>query len=325
MRRCARFGTVMVATLALVGGVVQTSASAQTYPSKSVSFIVPFPAGGRTDLTARAVAQHLGKHLGVQVSVVNKPGAGGVLGAKEVAQAPADGHTLGFFSSGIVSAQYTVSTPADLRDYVAISVVNVDPAALAIRYESPWKSLTDVVQFAKGNPGKLQIGMIPGASAQLFAGGFARAAGIKASFVPFKGDADGAASLAGGHIDAHVAVPASYRALAEAKKVRVVAVAADARSSLNKDIPTFRELGIDLVIGSFHAVFAPKGTPAETVARIATALERTMKEPALVETMTSAGLGVLYLGQKETANYIAQQDALYRALIEELGLMATKK
>ncbi len=325
MRRRECFVTVIAATIALVGGVHHTSASAQTYPSKSVSFIVPFPAGGRTDLTARAVAQHLSKHLGVQVSVVNKPGAGGVLGAKEVAHAPADGHTLGFFSSGIVSAQYTVSTPADLRDYVSISVVNVDPAALAIRYESPWKGLTDVVQFAKSNPGKLQIGMIPGASAQLFAGGFARAAGIKASFVPFKGDADGAASLAGGHIDAHVAVPASYRALAEAKKVRVVAVAADARSSLHKDIPTFRELGIDLVIGSFHAVFAPKGTPAEIVSRVASALERTMKEPALIETMTSSGLGVLYLGQKETASYIAQQDALYRALIEELGLMATKK
>jgi tripartite-type tricarboxylate transporter receptor subunit TctC len=195
-------------------------------------FIVPFPAGGRTDLTARIVAQHLERHLGAPALVVNKAGAGGVGGAKEVALARPDGYTLGFFSTGVVTAQYTVPTPTDLKDYEVVSVVNVDPAALAVQERSPWRTLADLVDYGKKNPGKIRIGMIPGASAQIFAGGFAKAAGIQVTNVPFKGDADGAVALAGGHIEAHVAVPVSYKALVEAKKVRILGVAAEVRSEL---------------------------------------------------------------------------------------------
>lgn len=315
---CAGLAALLIAAAAAFGIV---DAGAATYPMRTVSLVVPFPAGGRTDLTGRLIAQHLGKHLGTTVVVVNKPGAGGVLGAKDVAQAAPDGHTLGFFSSAIVAAQYTVTTPADLKDYAAISIVNIDPAALAVKFDSPWKTLADVVQYARANPGKLQIGMIPGASAQIFAGGFAKAGRLKGIFVPFKGDSDGAAALAGGHIEAHVAVPVSYKALADAKKIRVLGIAADARSALYKDIPTFRENGVDLVIGSFHGVFAPKATPPDVLAALASALEKVMKESELIEQMNAAGLGIAYLGQRDTATYLAQQDAIYKALIEDLGML----
>ncbi len=309
---------LIVASAAL--GVLNAAVAA--YPAHTVSLIVPFPAGGRTDLTGRLIAQHLGKHLAnATVVVVNKPGAGGVLGAKEVAQAAPDGYTLGFFSSAIVTSQYTVTTPADLKDYAVIGIVNIDPAALAVKFDSPWKTLADVVKFARNNPGKLQIGMIPGASAQIFAGGFAKAARITAIYVPFKGDADGAAALAGGHIEAHVAVPVSYKALADARKIRVIGIAAETRSPLYKDIPTFRENGVDLVIGSFHGVFAPNGTPPDVLALVASALEKTMKEPELAEQMSAAGLGIAYLAQREAAAFLAQQDATYKALIEDLGML----
>jgi tripartite-type tricarboxylate transporter receptor subunit TctC len=319
-RTCARLAALALAAAILALAVCD--AIAASYPVKTVSLIVAFPAGGRTDLTGRLIAQHLQKHLGTSVIIVNKAGAGGVLGAKEAAQAQPDGYTLGFFSSAIVTAQYTVTTPTDLKDYAAISIVNIDPAALAVKYDSPWKTLADVVQYGRRNPGKLQIGMIPGASAQIFAGGFTKAAHIQGIYVPFKGDSDGAVALAGGHIEAHVAVPVSYKTLADAKKVRVLGIAAESRSPLYKDIPTFRENGVDLVIGSFHGVFAPKGTPAEVLATLTAALEKTMKEPDLTEQMTAAGLGIAYLSQRDTATFLAQQDATYKTLIEDLGMQA---
>jgi tripartite-type tricarboxylate transporter receptor subunit TctC len=310
----------LLAGLTLWGGV-----AAAAYPEKAITVIVPFPPGGRTDLTARVVAQHLPKHIKQSVVVVNKPGAGGVLGAKDVAAAPADGYTLGMFSSAVVTAQYTVPTPTNLADYIPLAVVNIDPMALAVKYDAPWKTLAELVAYTHKNPGKLRVGMIPGASAQIFAGGFSKMANAKTVYVPFKGDSDGVAALAGGHIDAHVAVPVSYKALAEAKKIRVLGVAAAQRSALYDDVPTFRDNGVDLVIGSFHIVFAPKGTPGDVQAELGQAIAKTMQEPELAKQMAAANLGYAYLNQKETAAFLAQQDELHRRLIDELGMRVTKK
>lgn len=311
--------------LASALGPLGPAPEAASYPSKPVTFVVPFPPGGRTDLTARVVAQHLERHLGSPVAVVNKAGAGGVLGAKEVSLARPDGYLLGFFSTAVVTAQYTVPTPTDLKDYEAVSVVNVDPAALAVGEKSPWKTLAALVDHGRKNPGKIRIGMIPGASAHVFAGGFAKAAGIQVTSVPFKGDADGAVALAGGHIEAHVAVPVSYKSLVEARKVRVLGVAAEKRSALYRDIPTWKENGVDLVITSFHGVFAPKGTPREVLATLETALEKTMREKEVNDQMTAAGLGVLYLGRQDAAAFIGHQDAIYRGLIQDLGMMVAPR
>lgn len=316
------FVHAVAALLALLGCIGGASAA---YPEKAITLIVPFPPGGRTDLMARVFAQHLPKHIRQSVIVVNKPGAGGVLGAKEVAAAAPDGYTLGIFSSAVVSAQYTVATPTNLADYVPLAVVNIDPMSLAVKYDAPWKTLRELVSYAQKNPGKLRMGMIPGASAQIFAGAFSKAANAKTVYVPFKGDAPGVAALAGGHIDAHVAVPVSYKALAEAGKIRILGVGATERSQLNPDIPTFRENGVDLVIGSFHAVFAPKGTPGEVQTALGQALAKTVKEPEFAKQMAAANLGYAYLNQKETARFLAQQDELYRRLIEELGMRVTTK
>lgn len=315
-----------IPVLAIISALFMSSGTAPAaYPEKAITLIVPFPAGGRTDLTARVIAQYLPKYVSQPVVVVNKPGAGGVLGAKEVAAALPDGYTLGFFSTAVVTAQYTVPTPTNLNDYVAISVVNIDPMALAVKFDAPWKTLADLVSYCRKNPDKLRVGMIPGASAQIFAGGFAKAANVKAIYVPFKGDADGVAALAGGHIEAHVAVPVSYKALTEAKKIRILGVAAANRSPLYNEIPTFRENGVDLVIGSFHIVFAPKGTPAGIQSRLADALAKTMKEPELERQMSAASLGVAFMNPHDTARYLAQQDELYRRLIDDLGMRVTAK
>jgi tripartite-type tricarboxylate transporter receptor subunit TctC len=295
------------------------------YPEKTVTIIVPFAAGGRTDLTARSIAQALEKHLGTTTVVVNKPGAGGVVGAKEVANAEPDGYTVGVFSSAVVSAQYTVETGTDLDDYEIAGVMEISPAALAVNYDAPWETLNELVEAGDNEPGSIRLGMIPGASAQVFAGGFTDAAGIEATMVPFDSDAPGVTALAGGHIDAHVAVPASYKALVEAKKIRVLGVAAENRMSTFPDIPTMREQDVDLVIGSFHGLFVPKGTPEEVLETLETALEKAMQDKAVIEQMAHVGLGPVFLDRQEGERFLAGQDATYEKLIDQMGMMHESK
>jgi len=313
---------VRAAALALLTPLCTVHAA---YPEKAVTIIVPFPPGGRTDLVARVVAQHLAKHLGQPAVVVNKPGAGGVLGARELAAAAADGYTLGILSPAVVTAQYTVPTPTDLKDYIAIATVNVDPMALAVKADAPWKTLKDLVAYGWNNPGKLRMGTIPGGSAQIFAASFSDAAKLQTTNVPFKGDADGVTALAGGHIDVHVAVPASYKALEEAGKVRMLGVAAEQRAALYRDLPTFRENGVDLIIGSFHVVFAPRATPPDTVRTLEAAVHKAMSDPELMKQMQTSNLGHANLGQKDTAVFLRQQDDIYRQVIEKIGLRVAPK
>ena len=307
-------------------GLVQMNAKAQNaYPAKTVTVIVPFSAGGRTDLTARSVVEGLQEHLGGNVVVINKSGAGGVVGSRQVAAAAPDGYTAGIFSSAVVSAQYTVKDGTDLADYKIAGVVESSPAALAVRKDADWNSLSELVEYCKKNPGELKIGMIPGASAQVFAGGFADAAGCEATMVPFDSDAPGVAALAGQHIDAHVAVPASYKPLIEAGQIKVLGVAADERMTTFPDIPTMPEQGVDLVIGSFHALYLPKDTPEEILASLEDALGKAMKEEKVVERMANVGLGPLFMDREAGKAFLAKQDAAYKKLISSLGLMQASK
>lgn len=302
-----------------------TSAEATSYPDRAVTMVVPFPAGGRTDLTGRSLAEGLEKHLGVPVAVVNKPGAGGVIGAKFVANAAPDGYTIGVFSSAVISAQYTVESGTNLGDYKVAALVEISPAAIAVQYDSRWQSLEDLVAEARAKPNSLTIGMIPGASAQVFAGGFVDAAGVEMTMVPFKGDAPGVNALAGGHIDVHVAVPASYKALSESKKVRMLAVAADTRLAQLPDVPTFKESGVDLVIGSFHAVFLPKEAPDEVATKLESALQATMQDPTVVAKMESVGLGPTYRDREGAAAFLSGHDRTYKTLITKLDMLHASK
>ncbi|MGC1467244.1 MAG: tripartite tricarboxylate transporter substrate binding protein [Pseudolabrys sp.] len=309
----------LVGVAASLVGLLPAGAQS-AYPAKPLTMIVPFPAGGRTDLVGRIVAQELTKVIGKPVAVVNKPGAGGVLGARETAGAAADGYTLGFFSSAAVTGQYTVPTPISLSNFELVAIVNTDPAAVAVQYGAPWKTLKDLVDDAKKQPDKLRLGMIPGASAQIFAAGMTNAAGVKMIMVPFKGDSDGAIALAGGHIDVHVAVPVSYKSLQAAKKVRILAIAADSRSPLYGDLPTFKENGVDLVIGAFHGVYVPKGTPKPVVDKLADALEKVMQSQDVKTNMDRAGAGLAFLRGAQAKDFLTKQDETYRGIIDKLGL-----
>ena len=148
-----RFWPALLAACLLPSGFASAA-----YPDKPITLVVPFPAGGRTDLTARIVAEFLRQQLGQSVIVVNKPGAGGVIGAKDVAKAPADGYTLGFFSTGFLTTQYTAQIPTNAKDYELVCLINYDPAAVAVSAASPYKSVADIVAASKAKPGSINVG-----------------------------------------------------------------------------------------------------------------------------------------------------------------------
>jgi tripartite-type tricarboxylate transporter receptor subunit TctC len=282
--------------------------------------IIPFPAGGRTDVIGRIFAQSLQDVIGKPVAVINRPGASSVLGSNEVSEAAPDGYTIGFFSTAAVTAQYTVPTPLSLKSFDLVAIVNADPAAIAVAENSPWKTLGDLVTDAKAKPKAYRLGMIPGASSQIFAAGFTRAAGVDMISVPFKGDTDGAIALAGRNIDVHFAVPVSYKSLVESNKVRILAVAAEEPSPVYGNLPTFKNGGVDLTIGAFHGIFVPAGTPEPIKAKLAISLKAAAEKPDLKKRMQDAGAAVVFLEGDAASAYLAKQDDTYRGIIEALGL-----
>ena len=319
---CAR----VCASIFLVSVTLASAANcaiAQTYPEKAITLVVPFPPGGRTDLTARAVADTMKDELRQPVVIVNKPGASGVLGAKEVAGTAPDGYTLGFFSTGFLTTQYTVPTPTRVKDYELVSLINYDPAAVAASIASGWTTLQQVTAAGKAKPRSLRVGINPGSSAHIFAAAFARAAGLDAIYVPFKGGSERAAAIAGGHIDLDFDIVAPMKSLLDAGKLRVLGVASEQRVDLYREIPTFKEQGVDLVIYSWHGVFAPKGTPAQVLTALDASLGKVARNPRFMAQMEKLLLGVRYMNRQEFANFFTDQDAQFKPLIQTLGLMVS--
>lgn len=298
-------------------------AVAQDYPNKAISMIVPYPPGGRTDLAGRAVAQYLKAELGQPVIVVNKAGAGGVLGAKEVSGATPDGYTIGIFSTGFLTAQYTVPTPTNAAEYEMIAMINLDPAAIAVPEGRGWETLPDFLKYARANPGKLKVGIDAGSSAQIFAAAFVEKAGLNVIYVPFRGGGERTVALAGGHIDVDFDIVAPLKTMREAKKVRVLGIAADRRFQDYPDIPTMTEGGVDLSISSWHGLFAPRGTPPAVVAKISSALGRVAANPEFQERMRNLLLGVHYLDTAQFRSFFADADKLNLDLIRKLGLLVS--
>ena len=306
----------LATSLALATG----DARAQAYPAKAVSLVIPYPPGGRTDLAGRTLAQFLKDELRVSVAVINKPGASGVLGAQEVASAAPDGYMLGVFSTGFLTSLYMVPTPPSAGDYSLVSLFNLDPAAIAVNRARGWNSLSEVVAYARQNPGTLRVGINAGSSAHIFAAAFVGAAKIDVIYVPFRGGGERTVALAGGHIDVDFDIVAPMKPLMDAKKIAVLGVASDKRIADYPDIPTMAEGGVELKISSWHGLFAPRGTSPAVAGRLDAAMARITANPQFVARMRDLLLGVHYLDSAAFRAFFAEQDRVNLGLIRKLGL-----
>ncbi len=258
---------------ALVASALFTSvAFAQNFPSKPVRIVVPFGAGGVADVTARVVAQKMGEALGQAVVIENKPGAGGIVAGDTVAKAEPDGHTLLLMSNATaVSESLFRSLPFKTsQDFVPISTLGYFDLAVVTAANSRFKTLGELLAYAKANPGKLNLGSINvGSTQNLTAELFKSTAGVDVQIIPFNGTPAVVTALRGGQIDAAVEIVAPVLTQIQSKALRALAVTSDKRAAVLPDVPTTREAGLPgYVARSWNALAAPARTPAPVIARL---------------------------------------------------------
>jgi tripartite-type tricarboxylate transporter receptor subunit TctC len=269
----------------LLAGLLAVPAAAQGFPAKPVRLVVPNAPGGAADLTARAVGQKLGEALGQPVVIDNKPGAGGVAAGEAVAKAAPDGHTLLLISSGTaVSASLFKSLPFDtVKDFTPVAPLATFDLVIVAPEGGRFKTLGELVAFARANPGKLNIGTPNiGTTQNLAAELFKSAAGIDVQIVPFNGTPAVINALRGGQIDAGLDILGPVLAQIRAGVLHPLAITGDKRSRVLPEVPTAREAGVvGLVAASWNGLAVPAKTPRDVVARLNREVVAALKDPVV--------------------------------------------
>ncbi len=309
---------IMRALLVAAVSAVPAAGWAQSYPTRSIEMIVPFPAGANSDLAARPLADALSKALGQPVVVANKDGAAGVIGTSAVAAAQPDGYTLGFSAMGVVTAQ------PHLRDGLRYSAASFDYicqvtdviVVASVSNESPHKSFKDLVAYIRANPEKVTYGHPgPGTVPNLLMLQMSTDNDLKLTAVPFRGDALGFNALLGNHIDMLMSADATVTG----KNVRTLAVFGDERLPAMPDVPTTKEMGLGTGFGTPNALFAPKGLPPEVLAKLRSACASAMKSEATLDAMKKARHNVRYLDGDALAARVGRDADTIGALIKKTG------
>ncbi len=259
------------------------NAWAQSFPSKPIKIVVPFGAGGVADQTARLVAQKMAESLGQSVIVDNRPSAGGIVAGDLVAKAEADGHTLLLMSNGTaVSTGLFKKLPFDAqKDFAPISTLGTFDLAVLTAEGGKFKTMQELIAFAKANPGKLNVGSINVGSTQNLAAELMQfAGGFDVQVVPFKGSPEVITALRGGTIDVAVEILGPMMGQINSKAVRALAVMGEKRAAKLPDVPTLREAGVTgATASSWNALAAPAKTPRDVIAKLNKAIADAVNSP----------------------------------------------
>jgi tripartite-type tricarboxylate transporter receptor subunit TctC len=285
-----------ISAAAMVAIVSMGSGRAQTFPSKPITLVSPFAAGGTSDVVSRATARLMEKELGQPVIVANRVGAGGTVGMGSVASAPADGYTLVMGGLGSVvfpSVMYKGKIKYDTsRDLTLVGPAGNAPTVVAVRSGLPAKNLQELVVLAKKQPDQLSFGSA-GVGGTLHVAGvlLEKEAGVKLNHIPYKGGAPAMTDLAAGTVDIALADMTLVKPLLGSDRVRVLAIASSDRSPLLPDVPTTSEAGLSGVqLDTWYAVFAPSGIPPTVLSRLRTALDKARASSEFTAVLSSQGL-----------------------------------
>lgn len=298
-------------------------ARAQSFPARPIRYICPWPAGGSTDAVIRALAESASKLLGQSVIVENRPGAGGMLGAAELVKAAPDGYTLSQLPHGVFRIPHMQKTPFDtLKDFTWIACLTGYTFGLVVPADSPIKSIKDLVDYAKANPGKFSYGSTGiGTSPHLAVEEFAQRAGIQLNHVPFKGNADNMQAVLGGHTMA-ASDATGWGPHVDAGKLRLLATYGSKRTKRWPNVPTLDELGYKTVSDSPFGVCGPKGMDTAVVKVLHDAFRRTLDDPAVMASFDKFDQSVIYMGTEEYTRWARETFQAEKATIERLGLAA---
>jgi tripartite-type tricarboxylate transporter receptor subunit TctC len=296
---------------ALCFAALLSSAVAQdAYPSKPITLVVPFPPGGVADIVARPFAEALGRTLNTPVVIDNKPGAGGGIGMAYVAKSKPDGYTLllALSSIAILPTSDTVSGRAPMYQVdqlTPLARLTADPTVLAVRADSPWKTLDDFIADAKKRPGGIAYGSSGNyGTMHVPMEMFAAAAGIKLLHVPYTGAGPAVIGLLSGNIEAVASGPSTVIQHVKAGKLRVLASWGDKRLASLPEVPTFVELGYDAIFFQWSGLFAPAGTPEPVLTRLAAAAKVAAADPRFVGSLAAVDTPVQYLDAGDLQRFL---------------------
>lgn len=316
----ARRAVLGMTLAAAVGG-----ASAQQFPDRPITLIVPWGAGGGTDAVARMIGSLMERDLGQPVNVVNRTGGSGVVGHAAIAGAAPDGYTIGMITVEITMMHHQKLTELDPTSYTPLALVNLDPAGFQVRADSPYKSMADVLAAIKANPGKFKAsGTGQGGIWHLALAGWLRDAKVDPATVPWvpsNGAAPGLQDLVAGGIEfAPVSLPEA-RSLIDAGKVKSLAVMASSRAALFPNVPTLKEAtGSDWATGAWRGIAGPKGLPPAVAARLEASVKKAYDSKEYKDFMAQRGFGMLWGSSQEFARFMAKGDADMKAVMTAVGI-----
>ncbi|AZG14388.1 MULTISPECIES: Bug family tripartite tricarboxylate transporter substrate binding protein [Cupriavidus] len=324
MRFSTRFMRPVLAVLCTGCMAAAQQAGAQAadpYPSKPITYVVPFAAGGTTDLLGRLIGQKLSAALGQSVVVENRAGAGGNIGSDYVAKAAPDGYTLlgGTISSHAINVSLYPKMPYDpIRNFQPITLIGTLPNVLVVNSSSPWKSVQDVIAAAKAKPGAVNFGSSGnGTSQHLAAELFANMAGLRMTHVPYKGSSQAVQALLGNQVDLVFENSLAAIPMIQSGKFRALATTGPKRAGELPDVPTMDEAGLKgYEIVSWQAIFAPAGTPRPVVDKLSTEIGKIIRQPDVRAKLASMGVEPSGAGPAELGSFQKSEVAKWANLIK---------
>lgn len=317
--------TLLAAATALA--CIAPAAAQADYPSQAITFIVPYAAGGSSDTRSRQLAQHMAETLGVPIVVENRPGASGNIGTAQIARAKPDGYTIGlgnFAPMSVNKALYGDSLPFDpAKDIQPIALIERGAMVLAVNSSSPYASAEDLVKDAKADPNKLNYGSTgAGGASHLITELFKQRAGFEATHIPYRGGAPAVNDLLGGNIDMYLELASLFipHLNADQPRIRALAISAESRVAALPDLPTFKELGIDLVGSNWFGVVAPAGIPEDVLAKLNAAVNQALSNEDYRKVVESQGAEVAGGSAQEFREFIESESALWGELIRSQNI-----
>jgi tripartite-type tricarboxylate transporter receptor subunit TctC len=281
---------------------------------------VLFPAGSSADVTARLLADGMSRSLGQRVLVVNRPGAGGAIGYKYVASQKPDGYSLVWNSNSISTTFHSGQLNFDYKAFDAVARVLSESVVLAVRNDAQWRTLGELVQEAKAKPKVVSVGHSGiGSHTHISLAALVNAAAIEVNEVPFAA-AQVVPSLVGGHVNAVVQFPGALAAPLKQGQVRLLATLTQNRDPAWPDVPTARELGVDVVLDAWRGIAVPRGTPRQVISQIEAAIRTTASSPEFVAQSEKLGVRPAFLPAEEFSSLVAKEDAELSRLMQQIGL-----
>lgn len=297
-----------IATLTLAAALLLPAMTfAQTYPSRSITVVVPFPAGGPSDVVARIVTEAMSKHLGQTMVIENVGGAGGTLGSGRVATAAPDGYTLlaGSMGSHVAAPVLTPNVRYDSeRDFIPVGITADAPVVIVARKDFPAKNLKEFVAYVKANGDKVkQAHGGVGASSHMACLMFTTKAGLKPTLVAYKGTGPAMNDLIGGHVDFFCEQAVSVAEQVRSGTIKAFGVSATDRLAALPDVPSAKDGGVDYQMSIWAGIFAPKGTPKPVVDRLSAALDKALDDPSVVKRLNDLGGAVPKKAERTPASF----------------------